>query len=93
MFADVAMIAETYPGFQSSIWLSVFAPKGTPAEVLQRLRVEIAKAQQKQSLKDRLSNAGGMEPLVSSPDQFANQIKADHARFGKLVKQISLTLD
>ena len=92
-FPDVPTVAETYPGFQNSIWLGVFAPKGTPPEVLQRLRTEIGKAQQKQSLKDRFSSAGGMEPFMASPEQFAEQIRVDYARFGKLVKQIGLTLD
>ena len=92
-FPDVPTIAETYPGFQNSIWLGVFAPKGTPADVLQRLRAEILKAQQKQSLKDRFNQAGGMEPYAISPEQFADQIRADYAKFGKLAKLIGLTLD
>jgi tripartite-type tricarboxylate transporter receptor subunit TctC len=92
-FPDVPTIAETYPGFRNSIWLGVFAPKGTPPDVLQRLRAEILKAQQKQSLKDRFNQAGGMEPYSITPDQFAEQIKTDYAKFGKLVKQIGLTLD
>jgi len=92
-FPDVPTVAETYPGFHNSIWLGVFAPRGTPPEVLQRLRSEIARAQQKQALKDRFGNAGGMEPYTISPEQFDAQIKADYTRFGKLVKQIGLTLD
>ena len=92
-FPDVPTVAETYPGFQNSIWLGVFAPRGTPPNVLQRLRGEITRAQQKQSLKDRFNSAGGMEPYAISPEQFAEQIRVDYARFGKLVKQIGLTLD
>lgn len=92
-FPDLPTLAETYPGFQNSIWLGVFAPRGTPPDVLQRLRTEIARAQLKQSLRDRFNAAGGMEPYVVSPEQFSEQIRTDYARFGKLVKQIGLTLD
>ena len=92
-FPDVPTIAETYPGFQNSIWLGVFAPKGTPPDVLQRLRAEIVKAQQKASLKDRFNAAGGMEPYAITPEQFAEKIRADYAKFGKLAKQIGLRLD
>ncbi len=92
-FPEVPTVAETYPGFQNSIWLGVFAPKGTPPDILQRLRAEIVKAQQKQSLKDRFNAAGGMEPYAITQEQFAEQIRADYAKFGKLAKQIGLVLD
>ncbi len=92
-FPDVPTIAETYPGFQNSIWLGVFAPKGTPGDVVQTLRSAIAKAQQKQSFKDRVANAGGMEPYMANPAEFSEHIRADYARFGKLARQIGLTLD
>ena len=91
-FPDVPAIAETYPGFQNSIWLGVFAPNGTPPDVLRRLRAEIAKGQLKQSLIDRFNNAGGMEPYAVSSEQFSEKIRADYVKFGKLVKQIGVTL-
>ena len=92
-FPDVPTIAETYPGFQNSIWLGVFAPKGLPPEIMQRLRAEIAKAQQRTSLKDRFNAGGGMETYVGNPQEFAERIRREYVKFGKLVKQIGLTLD
>jgi tripartite-type tricarboxylate transporter receptor subunit TctC len=92
-FPDVPTIAETYPGFEVTQWYGMFAPAGTPAPVLARVRAEVNKALQHPDVVKKLQGAI-VTPWVISPDEFAKYIKADHERYGKVVKQIGgLSLD
>ena len=72
-FSDVPTIAETYPGFQNSICLGVFAPNGIPPKIVQRLRAEIAKAQLKPSLIDQFNNAGVRSRMPFHQSSFRRQ--------------------
>ena len=93
LFPDLPAIGEVYPGYEMTIWLGLFAPAGTPAPVLARLREEIAKALASPDVKDRLNNAGGLQPFATSPAEFAALIKSDYDKYGKLVRDIGVKID
>jgi len=92
-FPELPTIAEFYPGFENSIWLGLFGPAGLPEEVLNRLRSETKRALELPEVRDRLHTAGGLEPLVTSPEQFAALIRRDYERFGKLIRQVGIKAD
>src|SRR5262245_13708162 len=92
-FPDLPAIAEFYPGFENSIWLGLFGPAGLPDEVLSRLRNEIGKTLQTAEVRDRLHDAGGLEPFATSPEDFAALIRRDHERYGKLIRDIGIKAD
>jgi tripartite-type tricarboxylate transporter receptor subunit TctC len=85
-FPGLPAIGEFYPGFEMTIWLGVFAPAATPEGVLARLRAEIAKALALPEVKDRFAAAGGLQPLLMSPAEFAALIRSDDAKYRELVK-------
>jgi hypothetical protein len=58
-FPELPPIADTYPGYEVSIWIGLFAPAGTPDPVLQRLRAEMKIALASPELQARLNKAGG----------------------------------
>ncbi|MDB5897021.1 MAG: extra-cytoplasmic solute receptor protein [Ramlibacter sp.] len=92
-YPDVPAIAETYPGFDAKIWLALFAPAGTPPEIIERLRTETQKALRTPAVQQRLANAGGMEPLILSPKEFEDLIQRDDRKYGKLVKDLAIKID
>jgi tripartite-type tricarboxylate transporter receptor subunit TctC len=93
LFPELPAIGEVYPGYEMTIWLGLFAPAGTPEPVLARLRDEIAKALASPDVKDKLNNAGGLQPLATSPAEFAALIRRDYDKYGKLVRDIGVKVD
>ena len=92
-FPELPTIAEFYPGFENSIWLGLFGPAGLPREVLEKLRMETRKALETAEIRDKLHAAGGLEPFVSTPEEFTALIRRDYDRFGKLIKEVGIKAD
>jgi tripartite-type tricarboxylate transporter receptor subunit TctC len=92
-YPDLPTIGEFYPGYEVTIWLALFAPAGTPEAVLVPLRTAVAKALAAPDVRQKLSAAGGVEPFVTTPDEFAALIRRDYDKYGKIVKTIGIRLD
>jgi tripartite-type tricarboxylate transporter receptor subunit TctC len=90
-FPDLPTIGEFYPGYDVTIWLGVFAPPQTPEPIVAKLRGEIQKALGEKDLIEKLNVTGRLEPLVLPPPEFAALIREDHAKYGKLVKDVGVT--
>ena len=82
---EVPAIAETVPGYESSIWHGVLAPAGTPRPVIRRLHAEIVKILGVPEVKERFAREGA-EPVGSTPEQFGAFIKSEMAKYAKLIK-------
>ena len=92
-FPDLPTIGEFYPGYSNSIWLALFAPAGTPEPILEKLHAEVSRALGQPDLKEKYNKAGGLEPYISTRAEFAKRIADDYAKFGKLVKEVNITVD
>ena len=92
-FPDLPTIGEFYPGYEVTIWLALFAPAGTPEPVLAALRAAVAKALAAPDVKEKLNAAGGVEPFVTTPEEFAALIRRDYDKYGKIVKAIGIRVD
>jgi tripartite-type tricarboxylate transporter receptor subunit TctC len=92
-FPELPTIGEFYPGYSNSIWLALFAPAGTPEPVLAKLHAETSKALAQADLKEKYNKAGGLEPYISTREEFAKRIAADYAKFGRLVKDVNIKVD
>ena len=92
-YPGLPAIAESYPGFEVTIWLGVFAPAATPPAVLARLRQEISKALALPEVKERLQAAGGLRPMVLSPAEFSALIERDGEKYQGIVQQRGISLD
>jgi len=73
------------PGYESSTWYGIGAPKSTPAEIIERLNVEINAALADPTLKARLADLGSTA-IGGSPADFGKLIAADTEKWGKVVK-------
>jgi len=78
--------------FVVPIWYGILAPAGTPREIVNRLNSEIHKALASADLKQRLANSG-VEPLVSTPEQFAEFIKSEIVRYAKVIKDAGIKIE
>jgi tripartite-type tricarboxylate transporter receptor subunit TctC len=92
-YPELPTIGEFYPGFENSIWLGLFGPAGIPEATLARLRSEIRRVLEAPELKQKMNAAGGLDPYVTTPEEFQAVIKRDYAKYGKAVKDIGIKLD
>jgi tripartite-type tricarboxylate transporter receptor subunit TctC len=92
LLPNVPTIAEQgFPGYEMVPWLGLVAPKGTPAEVVERLRVAMSKVMQTPDFVAELASAGAELPSQGlGPTQFAALVKADIPQTGKLIKQVGI---
>ena len=89
---DVPTFDESgYPGFEVDFWQGLVMPGGTPRPVVNRMNAEMLKMLQGQEVKKRLDGLG-FEAVGSSPDQFAQQIAAELAKWSKFIKQAGIKL-
>jgi tripartite-type tricarboxylate transporter receptor subunit TctC len=82
----VPTVAETIPGFEASSWSMVLGPAGVPRPILLRLHEEIARFLQQPEVRKRIAGDGG-EPVGSSPDQAAAQLKSDVERWRRVIRE------
>jgi tripartite-type tricarboxylate transporter receptor subunit TctC len=82
---DVPAIGESLKGFEADSWFGVMMPAGTPREVIVRFNAEVQKALGQQEVKDRLLAVGGFVS-AGGPEQLADRVKADVAKWGKVVR-------
>jgi tripartite-type tricarboxylate transporter receptor subunit TctC len=78
-----------FPGFDSIQWLGILAPRGTSAEIVQRLHAETVKTLALPDVKERFA-ANALQPVGNTPQQFAEVIRADMERWTKLAREIGI---
>ena len=83
---DIPTIAEAaLPGYESISWAGVAVPAGTPKPIVTRLQSEIAKALKVAEVSQRLLH-DGIEPIGSTPEEFAAHIKSERVKWKKVVE-------
>jgi tripartite-type tricarboxylate transporter receptor subunit TctC len=82
---DVPTVGDFLPGFESSQWYGVGAPKGTPADIVASLNKEINAGLADPKLKARIADLGGV-PMPMTPDDFGKHIAAETAKWAKVIK-------
>jgi tripartite-type tricarboxylate transporter receptor subunit TctC len=93
VFPELPTIAESYPGYEVTIWLGLFSAAGTPAPVLASLHDEVNKLLAEPDTRKKLHAAGGLEPYISTAPEFAALIRRDYDKYGKLVKEVGVKVD
>ncbi|HKA45266.1 MAG TPA: tripartite tricarboxylate transporter substrate binding protein [Burkholderiales bacterium] len=84
-FPDLPTVGETVPGHEGRLWYGMAAPAGTPKEIIATLNKAIVTAGSSTKVVDQLA-AVGMDSVNDSPAEFAAFIKAEIAKWGKVVK-------
>jgi tripartite-type tricarboxylate transporter receptor subunit TctC len=92
-FPDVPTLQELgVQGYEVTTWYGLWAPAGTPRDIVVRLQQEVAKAMLRQELKD-LWAAQGASPGGNTPEQFAAFIRTEVVKWGKVAKDANIKID
>jgi tripartite-type tricarboxylate transporter receptor subunit TctC len=87
---DIPTLDESgLPGFSITAWIGVVAPKGTPKDIVQRLNVEIGRALKDSEFARQLSTLG-IDPLGSTPDEFADFLRKEIPRWKQIVQDAGI---
>jgi len=90
---DVPTLAEAgLPGYEIGSWQGVFAPAGTPPEIVKRLNTEIVKIINSPDVQQRLSTLGA-EPAPNTPEEFAAMVKLEVVKWADVVKKSGAKVD
>ena len=91
LFPEMPTIAEAgVKGYEANNWNGVVAPTGTPRLAIERLHQEIVATLKEPAIADRMARAG-LEPVGDTPAEFAQYLKSEAAKWGKLVKSAGIT--
>jgi tripartite-type tricarboxylate transporter receptor subunit TctC len=83
---EVPTVAEAgVPGYEVTVWFGLVAPAGTPREIVQKLNAEVLKILAMPDVRERFQ-AQGVEPVGSTPEQFGEHIRAQMAKWAKVVQ-------
>ena len=80
------------PGFDASTWQAVFAPAGTPRDIVQRLNAEIVKAMAAPELKERFL-IFGTDAATGTPEELGRYLASEVAKITKIARDVGATLD
>lgn len=92
MAPELPAAADTVPGFDLVSWYGVFAPKGTPPEIIGKVSASIADSLKSAESVGRLSTLGAT-PVGSSPKEFSGFVNDELARWEKIIKPLNIALD
>ena len=82
---DVPTVAETVPGFEATTWFAVFAPHGTPRDIVLRVNAEMQRVFKLPDVVEKLKTLG-LEPWISSPEELARYQASEITKWAKVVK-------
>jgi tripartite-type tricarboxylate transporter receptor subunit TctC len=88
-YPDFPTIAESLPGYENSGWFGFIAPAGTPREIVVLLNKEMNRAVTQPDVREKL-DAYGLEIHTESPEFFAERIRKDIEKWGKVARDIGL---
>ncbi len=80
------------PGFNVTNWYGVLMPAGTPNEIINKVAAELARFVAMPDTKEKLVSQG-VAPFISTPDQFAALLKAELAKFAKIIKTANIKIE
>jgi tripartite-type tricarboxylate transporter receptor subunit TctC len=89
---DLPAIGETLPGYVGDAWHGLFAPAGTPPAIVDKIQADFARVLAMPDARKRLLDIG-LEPIGSTPADFAVVMKHDYDKWGKVIRDANIKLD
>ena len=90
---EVPTVAESgIPGYSATGWYGLFAPAGTPPQLVRRISAEAARAYTNPQARERLAQIG-MDPVGSTPEEFVSFLRTEIAKWSKVVKEANIRID
>ncbi len=89
---DVPTVAETVPGFEATTWFAMFAPAGTPRDIVLKVNAEMQRVFALPDVQDKLKTLG-LDTWISSPDELARLQATEITKWAKVVKDSGAKAD
>jgi tripartite-type tricarboxylate transporter receptor subunit TctC len=90
---DIATVAESgLPGYEATTWFGLFATAGTPREIVTKINAEVAKVLADPQFREKFLAPQMFEPMASSPEEFADYIKAQTRKWAKVIADQKLSI-
>ena len=90
---DLPVLADAgLPGYDVSSWFGLFAPANTPKAVIERVQQETAKVLRQADIRERFAREGA-EPVGNTPAEFDAYVRAEYAKYARVVKEAGVRLD
>jgi tripartite-type tricarboxylate transporter receptor subunit TctC len=91
--ADIPTVAESgLPGYEATTWFGLFATAGTPPAIVTKINAEVAKILADPQFREKFLAPQMFEPMASSPEEFADYIKAQRRKWAKVIDEQKLSI-
>lgn len=91
---DVPTVAENgLPGYQATTWFGLFATAGTPQPIVTKINAEVAEILADPQFREKFLAPQMFEPMASSPEEFADYIKAERRKWAKVIREQKLSVE
>jgi tripartite-type tricarboxylate transporter receptor subunit TctC len=88
----VPTVAETVPGFEATTWFAMFAPAGTPKDVVAKLNAEMQRVYKLPDVAEKMKTLG-LEPWISTPEELSAYQAKEITKWAKVVKDSGAKAD
>jgi tripartite-type tricarboxylate transporter receptor subunit TctC len=93
-FPDVPTLAESgLPGYEAGSWYGLFAPKGTPRAIVDKLNSETRRIFSDAQFREKVLTPSFIYSIVSSPEDFAERIRRDSEKWGKVIRDANIKVE
>lgn len=94
LMPELPTVAESgVPGYESTNWYGVLAPARTPASIIDLLNSELKKILSAPEFRERMTTGQGIEPMLSTPVEFATYLKGEVEKWARVIKQAGIRPD
>lgn len=90
---ELPTVGETLPGFTALVWFGLFAPSGTPHEIVSKINAAVQRILADPRFRDQVFLPNFYEPVTGSPEQFAAQIRADSRKWEKVIRDAKIAAE
>src|SRR5258706_7377910 len=93
-FPEIPTIAESgLPGYEAVSWFGLFAPAGTPREVVSKVNADVQRVLADPDFREKFLAPNYFEPVTGSPEQFADYVKREADKWSKVIRTSKITIE
>jgi tripartite-type tricarboxylate transporter receptor subunit TctC len=92
-FPELPTVSETVPGFRATFWFGLFAPAGTPKDIVQKINTAVQGILAEPRFREEFLAPNFYQPMLGSPEQLASTIRSDADKWRKLIGDANLAAE